>query len=253
MTAILIQFKPPKVQLRLRNASIRGEELGYFNTGQIFFGYEFISFKRGSSFNKTRVTVADDYPDQLSAQQLSGLADLVSGRWRDVYKYHRKEKAWTGINPPEPPIPRQFTLSKDFVSDLELGIDLLSASKRFRISIERWHTGVRRNDSLDAVLDLCSSLEACFAPKEELRLRLSFAVRSVLDRNKKNAALTVHKMYGVRSDFIHGSKVPTVTAEDDYALVRVVSKVLLTIIRNKSLPSPDKLTEKIFSTRIVDA
>ena len=180
MTIILPQFTPPEAKLCLRNVSIRSEKMQDLEVNQSFRAYEIFSLTdRYPSFEETLVTVADAYPDQLSGDQLSGLADLVTGRWRELHKRHRQKPALTQDYISPRPL-RQFTLSEKLISDLDNGTGLLSDSKRLRIAVERWYTGVRRSDSLDTVLDLCSSLEACFGLRSELRLRLSFAVRELL-------------------------------------------------------------------------
>lgn len=212
---------------------------------QMFTGYELSSvYDRYKSLDEAMITIAENFPDYLSSHQLTGLAELITGRWRErcQSKGVKHDENYRLKNPL-----RQFTLTETMTSKLETGIELCS-NKRFRIAIDRWNTGLRRADPLDAVLDLCSSLEACFGLSSELRLRLSFAVRAVLKRNKKTSAKLVYEMYGVRNDFIHGSKIPEISRDQKAAFIAVVSEILVSIIRKGAIPSAQVIQKEIFSS-----
>lgn len=244
---ILTQFRPPAEPVRLKNVVLRKESLALASetaSDQTFTGYELSSLTQEyESFDKAMVTVAEEFPDYLSGFKLVGLAELATGRWRNIMRSSRP--TLTKDFKPVSPYP-WYSLTEKVRAIIEGGIDL-SATKRFNIAIERWHTGVKRNEPIDTVLDLCSSLEACFALGSELRLRLSFAVRASLDRDKRSSAQVVYDMYGVRNTFIHGSSIPAVSDEQRFEYTDIVSKVLLAIIGRGSIPSANAVRNAIFS------
>jgi hypothetical protein len=131
------------------------------------------------------------------------------------------------------------------VKKLRTGCRLVS-DRRFGIALRRWGSSFIRADPLDSVLDCCSALEAVARTDAELRLRLSLIVRHLVPREKKDAARTTYEMYGLRNKFAHGSGLPTIQYDRQYAYIALVSRVLLLLIRRGKLPSSEDLDQALF-------
>lgn len=175
-------------------------------------------------------------PDELPRNYYDSLVHLLTGRWR----YEIAVAA--GKSPASPKILR-FT--RKLLRDLARGAKLIKNEKRFQIALERWGAGYARHDPIDSVLDCCSSLEAAFRLGDELRLRLSLATYHTLQKRKRAGFRTVYEMYKVRSEFVHGSKVPVVREQERINYVHTVSQVLLTLLRTGYLPKPEMLSKQI--------
>lgn len=135
-----------------------------------------------------------------------------------------------------------------YLSHLSNCIKLLSnkSSKRLMIALNRWDSSYKRQDPLDVVLDCCSALEALFGFKDELRLKLAFGVYNVVRTDKKKLSELVYRMYGIRSQFIHGAKIPEINITEAHEFIIAVFRVFLSIIKDAKLLDSEKLSKLIF-------
>jgi len=167
------------------------------------------------------------------------LFDLVTNHWN--YEINRNDKlrkprldynyTW------DPP---SYNFNKIILKKIKNGLDLIEAKtnngKKFQIALQRWYSSYNREDYLDTVIDCCSSLESLFSIENELRLRTSLLVYSILKENKKVSAQKIYTMYEIRNKFVHGSKIPLVNKQEALDLIKIVANVLLEIIITKKIP-----------------
>lgn len=119
-----------------------------------------------------------------------------------------------------------YNFNPNLVEKLTAGLRLLSSQRRFCISLERWYSSCTRRESLDTVLDCCSSLEAALSLPDELRLRIAFSVYYTVKTNKKRAFALAYEMYGIRNAFIHGGKIPKVSLAQKRSYIELVAEML---------------------------
>jgi hypothetical protein len=202
-----------------------------------------------SDFNEINFTFVEYEDDNIPDTCILGLFDLIYNNWE--YIINRTEglnnslsslfKRKTNKNI----VPYKNLRVGNKIKLFENGLILLSREKRFKIALSRWISSTIRQDSLDSILDCCSSLEAILNFSDERRLRLSLSVYHLLDKKKKESMNYVYKMYEKRSLFIHGVKIPEVTKEEVKKDINVVAKVLLQIIKQKNIPKSDDINKKL--------
>jgi hypothetical protein len=180
------------------------------------------------------------------------LLDLLTGHWKYALQHNTLFSPPPFANlmslPPsyydekgEAPL---YTFNESLIKKFESGIKLIQTYKRLQIALRRWRTTyAQRNDHLDIILDCCSSLVSLFSLEGELRLRLSLYVYHFLEKKKKTVLSQVYSIYGVRNDFIHGSKIPVVT--DTKEAIILVAEVLSSVLNKNQMPDPNKLNENI--------
>ena len=237
MIVLLPQFRAPKSPISHGGLCIRAcrdEDLNGQSPKQMILGMELF----GSGRNGTSTwTIADIPNSEVPPNAIAALGDLMTGRWRAVLK--RAQAPFGTAQTQELPL---FRLTADRARLFTRGLRTLTKHKKLRIAAERWHTGVRRSETLDSVLDMCSSLEACFSLGDELRLRLAFAAYFSTKTRRRRAFSVTYSMYGIRNSFIHGSKIPDVSGVQGTQFVEVVAHILLNAFRTGKLSTAESIT-----------
>lgn len=59
--------------------------------------------------------------------------------------------------------------------------------------------------------------------------------------------LSIYKMYGIRNNFIHSSKIPSVTEEERLLFIEITANILKVIIQSQNIPKKEFLDNKILS------
>jgi hypothetical protein len=247
MATVLFQFHPPEAAILLKHGKLMAvslEELKSLDTGdQSLIAWELLdATRRFPSVKDARVTVIDGLAPEVSHESVVALAELVTDRWQETSTRRRQTFSLTP-GKREEMLP-QFTITPALSAQIDDGITLLIKEKRFRFALERWYTAICRSVDLDAVLDLCSSLEACFAVGNELRLRLAFAVYTTLRHERGQGFRTTYKMYNIRSRFVHGEN-PGLTRDEVVSFAGVVAEVLRVVLAEMVLPSAERLHSAI--------
>jgi hypothetical protein len=183
----------------------------------------------------TALEIPDENVPQLC---YAGLTDLLTDTWE-------YELEWRAASRDEHPKRNRQEVNDTFVARFNAGLRLLFANRRFQIAMIRWSRCFKRSDPLDTVLDCCSCLEASFQMGEELRLRTALAVYFALDEEPELGFRTAYNMYGIRSKFIHGSKIPDVTEEERRKYVKLVATLLDRFIEVGAMPNRNDLDAKI--------
>lgn len=207
-----------------------------------FYGYEYASLYRTNSPLRCALLTVDD--DKFERNYYRFLIDLCSGHWQ--YVLWKTERFAHGRRAKEKwvKIPR-YRLSKTFISNFEKAIDLLRKNKRFRIAVHRWGSSYNRDEMLDSVLDCCSSFEAIFSMGDELRLKTALAVFFTLSKKRHQGFLCAYEMYGLRSSFIHGARIPELSKEDRKKYIDIVSKVLKQCVFKQDIPNREEINARI--------
>jgi len=251
MSIVLPYLKPPTKPQSLDNVVLKAvpyKEIGA--TGNTFsvFGYEIgkLFGTDSKDFDSLKVAVLEPFDNVVPLICYTALFDLITGNWK--YMLARTKAVRSPINLDHqrlcPRVPKYSTTEK-VVRQLDKGIKLMRKSRRFRISLERWSSSYSREDALDTVLDLCSSLEAAFALPNELRLRLSLAVYHVLSDSKKQGFLTTYQMYGIRNKFIHGAQIPEVQENEKEQFIEIVRRVLRAFLHSGEIPNGERINQLI--------
>ena len=102
-----------------------------------------------------------------------------------------------------------------------------------------------RLDPLDVVLDCCSSLEALFQTRAEHRLRTALGVYETISTRKQQAFRLAYHVYGLRSEFVHGGRIPSVSDATRLQLVALVAAILGNSIHAGRAPKPDEINTRI--------
>jgi len=165
----------------------------------------------------------------------SVIFDLIHSHWKHYLNWHTEKT---------PPL---YNWDRRSIREIESIIILAQKFRRFQISLMRWGTSYTRQDPLDAILDCCSSIEAIMSCKDEIRLRISLASYQIVKRNKRKVMKTVYEMYGIRNEFIHGSKIPEVNHQDVIKYIEVTSNIILSIPKNRNLPKVDELSSRLLN------
>ena len=207
-----------------------------------FYGYEYASqYSTDKPLRCALLTVIDD---MFPRNYYRFLIDLCSGHWQ--YVLWKTERFAHGRRPEEEwiKIPR-YRLNKPFISNFEKAINLLHKNKRFRIAVHRWGSSYSRKEMLDSVLDCCSSFEAIFSMGDELRLRIALAVFFTLRKKRGQGFLCTYEMYGLRSSYIHGARIPEISKENRKKYIDVVSQILKQCVFKQNIPNSEEINERI--------
>jgi hypothetical protein len=210
--------------------------------GWIIYGFETQAYFREPPEGNPDVAVLDVKHAPATRTHYT-LVDLISGNWEYIVErtFARKRQDVIEVVPPT-----DRRLTPTMRTRLDRGLALLRSNRRFRIATDRWGSAIERFDPLDSVLDCCAALEAVFELRDELRLRLAFAARYSVQRNRSQAFRRIYEMYGVRSAFVHGSA-PRVSDDDQRAFLRVVHSVLCGIVARGKVPSGEDITKGILA------
>lgn len=171
--------------------------------------------------------------------------------WREYYdlpepRFQEKDP-YAVYKPKTGPKPKRWRLTKKFVDSFEHGCELLKKEKRIRIALSRWYGCYSRSDPLDTALDCCSSLEAVFPQKSEIRLRLALTSFIIMKRNKSHGFQTVYDMYGIRNTVIHGGDVPEIRTEERRTMVSLVSTIMKQLVEDATIPNQESINVRILS------
>jgi hypothetical protein len=245
---ILVQLKPPKSPIQLLHGRLFScllADLETIQTNQMLLGRDLFEVMDRPTTKGVAFTIIDSLPKDVSSDAIVGLVELLTARWRKIYpRAPIALDSASSVNQ-RPRFPRTV-ISPSLRRSIDKGITLISTQRRFRMAIERWYASVRRDDVIDSVLDLCSSLEACLAAgSNEIRLRLALAVYTTLRRNRSRGFKITYEMYNVRSRLVHGDSVAKLQASEVKAFMEVVADALHTILSAQSIPSPDRLNADI--------
>lgn len=251
MSIVLPYLKPPKKTRSLDTVVLKAvpyKKLGAVGNTFHVMGYEIEQLfgKDSKDFDSLKFAVLEPSDNLVPSICYSALFDLISGHWRYVLARTKKVKRPISLERQKlyPRVPK-YSITDKVVGQLDKGIKLLRKSRRFRVSLERWSNSYSREDALDTVLDLCSSLEAAFALSNELRLRLSLAVYHVLSDEKKHGFLTTYQMYGIRNKFIHGDQIPEVQEEEKEQFIAIVQKVLRAFLHRGEILDGERINQLI--------
>lgn len=192
------------------------------------------------NFENVKWTVIQTKDYEIPKECYVALVDLVSKQWEYEIGWKSNNKSFTNKR-------KRTSVTTSLVNSLNKGLKLLKEEKRFRIAMIRWSRCYARADTLDTVLDCCSCLEASFSMGDELRLRTALAVYYSLQNNRKTGFQTAYEMYGIRNDFIHGTKIPIVTEDKRHIYVKLVADVLGEFIKNAKMPNSNKINMKILN------
>jgi hypothetical protein len=186
--------------------------------------------------------IAESSDASVSAIALAGLVWLVTGQWR----YHSERARVPRTHAiPRWPVPREAGLTPKRLDQIRIGAKLARSNRRFRIALIRWCSSIERVDSMDVVLDCCSCLEALFQTQSEHRLRTALSVRQCVTRNKGQAFRTTYDLYGLRSQFVHGARIPSVPEAVTDEFIGVAAAVLTDCIAQDRCPKPEKVNAAI--------
>lgn len=253
MSIVLPYLKPPAKPHSLHAVVLKAVRYKEIEATGIEFsaiGYEIgqLFGTESTDFDSLKVAVLEPADNVVPLACYTALFDLISGNWKYMLARTRAVKSPINFEHQKsyPRVPKYSTTEK-VIGQLDKGIKLLRNSRRFRISLERWSSSHSREDALDTVLDLCSSLEAAFALSNELRLRLSLAVYHMLSVAKKQGFLTTYQMYGVRNKFIHGAQIPEVQENEREQFIEIVCRVLLVFLDNGEIPNEERINQLIIS------
>lgn len=193
----------------------------------------------GDEWEKTRwAAIIREKDDEITDTCYLALMDIHTKHWR----YLLERKVLSGSKHLQIPV---YHLSARLLILFEKGVRLAMNNRRFRIAMQRWGSSYDRGDPLDSVLDCCSALEAIIGCRDEIRLRISFSIYHILKTAKHRSMTEVYQMYGIRNDFIHGSKIPEITPKQQCDFIDVVSRVLLTYMDRGKIPNKQQLDRQI--------
>jgi hypothetical protein len=182
------------------------------------------------------------------------MLDLICDRWKKRFALARKRRD---------PIPRGDLPWKKRASLYALTASKIARLNRWlghshnrfvRLStgLRRWSAAMNRRTSLDSLLDCMSTLEAIAGlGSSEIRLRLSMYAASVVRTHRAKAFMTVYKSYKLRNDFIHGSKIPVISDDEEQELIFRTANVLLSYLDTAAIPNRNKelmLLKKVLGT-----
>jgi hypothetical protein len=180
-TTIVLALRPPAAPIALSKSKLFGAPLGPsvgLSGDQTLYGYELFNAFGGGALDKTPVSLIESPLFVGSHAAIVGLVELVSNRGVRVYQERVKRRSkQLGSDFERKPNPNlvPVIITPTIKRDLHSGSQLLEKHKRFRIALERWCSSLKRDETVDSVLDLCSCLEAHFSVGDELRLRLEEA------------------------------------------------------------------------------
>ena len=169
------------------------------------------------------------------------ILDLVSGSWKYLHEQERNAHQSLNIQADKiigSPAP-VHTFTESIKNLSSKGLRLVKKCKKAKVSLYNWESTYTTNNCVDSLLHCCSSLESLFDLDGELRLRLALYTAYYL--NKKNILPKVYKMYGIRSDIIHGNKI---VISDTTEYMEMVAQVLKKAILC-GLPDSEMLDKKI--------
>lgn len=132
------------------------------------------------------------------------------------------------FHPDTAPIARE--IDDNFINLFTNGIKLCTKKSglKIQVSFYRFFASFSRSDNLDAILDLCSAIEAIYNINTELRLKIALITGALL--NCTNSMKKMYVLYSVRNNYIHGNSIPIVTKEElcEYQnLTHSILKVIL--------------------------
>jgi hypothetical protein len=250
-------FKPPKEAINVSGVTLKTATVSQLDQLQAehpksgLFVFEMMRLfrtpdgKRVEDIDDFELAALETSKDAIPVDCYTALLELLTGHWKYILK--RSEcmaQSSPSSSPKYPKLPR-YSFNASLVDKFASGVDLLSTSRRFRISTQRWYISYMREDPLDTVLDCCSSLEAALSLNNELRLRISLSVYHTFRRKKKKAFNLVYEMYGIRNSFIHGAKIPEVSAEQQRSYIEIVAQLLRRYVQLGEIPDSNVINEMI--------
>jgi len=180
-----------------------------------------------------------------------GMLDLCTNNWRYILKRNESLKT-SSLSQPINWNPPSYNLTPKRINRVKQSLDLINKKGRFRVALQRWFSSYNRSTSyLDSLLDCCSALEALLGTKNEIRLRISLYAYYLLQKKKrkfeaKKMFKTIYKMYGLRNEFTHGSKIPKVKKKNLYLLIEAIATIINITIDDGKIPEGKKLNDFIF-------
>ena len=125
---------------------------------------------------------------------------------------------------------------------------LYNTSSEFRLAADAMDTGQFILNGALVLVSLWGALEAVFSPSNaELKFRVSALIASYLEDPGEGRAVLqkrVASLYDKRSAAAHGK--PTHQSDDVLATFELLRKVIIRMIRDKSVPSKESLERRLF-------
>jgi len=251
-TAVLLPyFRPPRKAHELNRIVIKtilGRDLDtkYKNSDlNRFYGrYMFQLLEKGSigdNWERTRwAAIVREKDCEIPDACYLALTNIYTKHWKHLLEIKGGISALDLDS-----TPLRYSLTIPLLNFFKKGVRLATDDRRFRIALQRWSSSYDRDDPLDSVLDCCSALEAIISCRDEIRLRISLSVYHILKTTKGRSMNTVYQMYKIRNDFIHGSKIPEITATQQRDFIYVVSRVLHACISRGKKPDKKQLDSQI--------
>lgn len=248
MIAALPPFLPPANPIKVGDLSLRASISDDFQSPgpkQSFLGLEISSWNRkNSKVGEVQMTIAEYEAADVTPNSLAALSDLITGRWRFLMTELRRPVSLNNGTFKLKSLP-YFRLTDPRKDTLARGFQLLRREKRFRIAAERWHSAVRRFEAVDSLIDICSSMEAFFGLRDELRLRLAFAAYFSSKQRRRHAFSTTYEMYGLRNEFVHGARIPDVSEAQQKLFVATMADILLSAVRANAVPKAESMNSEL--------
>ena len=251
---LLPYFQPPKEPIKIKDVIIDAISVqgltDKFNNLITFSEVAQLLKKRYNkdhTFENSMWTILIVSNNEIPDVCYSAIFDILQNNWKYILK---RNDFYNSIDNKEMKLEvPNYKFCSTFLEHLENGINLITenkhSNKRFCIALQRWVSSYTRQETIDSVLDCCASLEALFNYSNELRLRISCSVYHFRRKDKKKSFEIVYNLYGIRSNFIHGVKIPEVSKKTRYEFLEILANIFNQIIKDSKLPDIELLNEQI--------